>query len=112
MAGHLTCMECGWTSELEGFDVLGADPGCVFCIQCHAEISAENGYPAPRPMTIRLDKDDERAVHMAIAKIQSIRVGDARLALPDGTSDTAGAALGEICRQWLDARGEWPGING
>lgn len=108
----LTCNECGWTAELEAFDVGGADEGCVFCIKCHAEISAETGYAAPRPMTISLDKDDERALHRAIATLQNMRGVDGKqLALPEGRSDTAGAVIGEICRQWLDARGEWPGIN-
>jgi hypothetical protein len=54
------------------------------------------------------DSDDARAIHMAVAKVQNIRVNGGRLGLPEGASNTIAAAIGEICRQWLDARGEWP----
>lgn len=53
-------------------------------------------------MTARLDDDDARAVHAAIARRQARRV-DGECVLPEGGSDTAGLCLGEICRDWLDA---------
>lgn len=32
------CPACGHTDDIQGFDVLGADWGCVFCTQCWQEI--------------------------------------------------------------------------
>ena len=32
------CPKCGKVETLDGFDVLGADDGCVFCTDCHQEI--------------------------------------------------------------------------
>ena len=32
------CPSCGHVDDLDGFDVLFADYGCVFCTQCHEEI--------------------------------------------------------------------------
>lgn len=31
------CPECGHESDAEGCDVMGADPGCLFCNQCNTE---------------------------------------------------------------------------
>lgn len=41
----LTCRVCGHTDDLDGFDVLGADPGCVFCNACNSQIDAGSGLP-------------------------------------------------------------------
>jgi hypothetical protein len=30
----LQCPECGWTADLYDFDVVGADDGCLFCLEC------------------------------------------------------------------------------
>lgn len=34
------CPKCGHTDDIQGFDVLGADGGCVFCVRCHCEMRA------------------------------------------------------------------------
>lgn len=31
------CPECGKEEDCYGCDVLGADPGCLFCTNCHCE---------------------------------------------------------------------------
>lgn len=60
-----------------------------------------------------LDPDDERDVNAAITEFQ--RKGmrwpaddpetPGALILPEGESCTAGAILGEICRDWLERQG-------
>lgn len=32
------CPVCGNEEEIDGYDVIGADPGCLFCNQCDTEI--------------------------------------------------------------------------
>lgn len=34
----LRCPTCEHIDTLDGFDVLGADEGCVFCTDCHQEL--------------------------------------------------------------------------
>jgi hypothetical protein len=34
----LECPGCGWKSEVDGWDVMGADPGCLFCNGCCLEV--------------------------------------------------------------------------
>jgi hypothetical protein len=48
------------------------------------------------------DEDDARAIHAAVARHQTRRI-DGEHILPEGYSDTLGAILGEICRDWLEA---------
>ena len=31
------CPQCEWRGNLDDCDVLGADPGCVFCPECEQE---------------------------------------------------------------------------
>lgn len=31
------CPGCGKESDCDGCDVIGADPGCLFCTDCHCE---------------------------------------------------------------------------
>jgi hypothetical protein len=31
----VACPDCGHKDSIQGFDVVGADPGHVFCTQCH-----------------------------------------------------------------------------
>lgn len=50
--------------------------------------------------TLTLDDDDARDINAAIAFWQRFRVR-----LPEGDSCTAGAVLGEICRNWLESHG-------
>lgn len=57
-------------------------------------------------MMIELDDLDAKAVHRAIAIRQQQRI-DNECILPDSDSDLAGTVIGEICRDWLEARGEW-----
>lgn len=35
--GIFRCPGCGYESDLDGFDVIGADEGNLFCPQCHLE---------------------------------------------------------------------------
>lgn len=54
-------------------------------------------------ITLQLDEDDFGAVQYAMAARQ-------RICPPcDGESNIAGATLADICRGWLEVRGEWPG---
>jgi hypothetical protein len=36
--GILRCPACGHEDDVQGYDVMGADPDCLFCIQCSQEI--------------------------------------------------------------------------
>lgn len=56
-----------------------------------------------RVMTMTLDELDYAAVQQAISVYQR-----GRCIPPEGSSDLAGAWVAEICRSWLDQRGEWP----
>ena len=38
-AEFVRCPKCGHSDDIDGFDVLGADFGCVFCNQCNTEIA-------------------------------------------------------------------------
>lgn len=31
------CPKCGKEADEDGLDILGADPGCLFCTDCHCE---------------------------------------------------------------------------
>jgi hypothetical protein len=31
------CPNCGHTDDADGCDVIGAEAGCLFCCNCHAE---------------------------------------------------------------------------
>ncbi len=53
-------------------------------------------------MTIKLDPDDERAVHKAIALQQQVSRIDGKSTMPNGDSCSAGAYIAEICRDWID----------
>ncbi len=56
--------------------------------------------------TLELDADDERDINAAVAHWQMLMWQPGSLyLLPDGTSCTAGAVLGEICRGWLESHG-------
>lgn len=33
------CPNCGYTADIDAFDVGGADEDCVFCTQCQEEIA-------------------------------------------------------------------------
>ena len=57
-------------------------------------------------LTITLDELDAKAVNKAIAVRQRQRI-NGECILPDSESDLAGTILGEICRDWLEQRGEW-----
>lgn len=39
---HAVCPKCGFKGDrdLQAFDVIGSDCGCVFCPECHQEICA------------------------------------------------------------------------
>ncbi len=37
------CPRCGREDVLDGYDVLGADKDCLFCIGCNAEFHAATG---------------------------------------------------------------------
>ena len=37
----LRCYLCGHAAPLDGYDVMGADPGNLFCNDCGGEVSAE-----------------------------------------------------------------------
>ncbi len=39
----VTCPRCGKQDVMDGFDVGGADTGCIFCTACHAEFDAATG---------------------------------------------------------------------
>jgi hypothetical protein len=56
--------------------------------------------------TFSLDADDERHVNQAIAYRQAHLRVEGECILPEGESDTAGAILAEICRDWLEAHGQ------
>lgn len=51
---------------------------------------------ANKQIVLSLDELDYDAIQKAIARRQLFRV------MPDGTSNTAGAVLAEICRGWLE----------
>ena len=57
-------------------------------------------------VTIELDDLDAKAWNRAVAVRQRSRI-NGECILPDGESDLAGTILGEICRDWLERRGEW-----
>lgn len=61
------------------------------------------------PLTCMLDDDDARDINAAIAHHQRTRRWPANEGgghmLPEGDSDTIGAVLGEICRDWLESQG-------
>lgn len=57
-------------------------------------------------LVIDLDELDAKAIHRAIASRQRDRI-NGECILPDSESDLAGTILGEICRDWLERRGEW-----
>ena len=62
-------------------------------------------------VTIDLDTDDLRDYMRAIVVYQrQNRWHDDQggTLLPEGESDISGAIIGEICRDWLEARGELP----
>ena len=43
-AGEIVkCPDCGFTDDLNGFDVLGACASNVFCIKCHCEFNPDTG---------------------------------------------------------------------
>ncbi len=35
----VNCPNCGKVSDVDGFDVLGADEGCLFCTDCHCHFN-------------------------------------------------------------------------
>jgi len=41
----ITCGECGESAVLDDFDVMGAEPGCLFCRNCQTEVEASTGRP-------------------------------------------------------------------
>lgn len=43
----LQCQACQCIDTIDGFDVIGACPGSVFCNSCNTEISIETGKPTP-----------------------------------------------------------------
>ncbi len=53
---------------------------------------------------LKLDRQDYEAIQEAIAIRRSglFRMPDGELSMPDGESDSKGAALAEICRQWVE----------
>jgi hypothetical protein len=57
-------------------------------------------------VTLKLDELDATAWNRAVAVRQRDRI-DGECILPDSDSDLAGTILGEICRDWLEARDEW-----
>ena len=61
-------------------------------------------------ITITLDELDAAAYNRAIAVRHRSRI-DNQCILPDSDSDLAGTIRGEICRDWLEARGEWKWAN-
>lgn len=57
-------------------------------------------------MVLNLDADDARDINAAIAHYQRTRRWpEGGTSLPEGESDMAGAIIGEICRDWLEAKG-------
>lgn len=63
-----------------------------------------NSTVEPRKITLLLDELDYAAVQAAMAKRQLFRA-DGKCILPDGTSNTAGALIAEVCRGWLEMVG-------
>jgi len=65
-----------------------------------------------RKICFDVDELDAAAINKAIA-VHQRRDHEAfgSHILPEGESDTAGATLAEICRDWLERRGEWDGIE-
>lgn len=56
-----------------------------------------------RQITLSVDEDDYRDILNAIGQHQaSSHAAFNEHQLPEGTSDTAGATLGEICRDWME----------
>ena len=37
----IECPACGEKEFLDGYDVIGADPGCIFCTACHCEFDGD-----------------------------------------------------------------------
>lgn len=56
------------------------------------------------------DDLDAESIHRAIAVHQAGRI-DGEHILPDGDSDTMGAVLAEICRDWIEYREAWKPDN-
>lgn len=54
----------------------------------------------------RADPDDAASIHEAVAMHQRERI-DGEHILPEGDSDTLGAILAEICRDWMEYRELW-----
>jgi hypothetical protein len=54
--------------------------------------------------TLQLDELDDFALNRAIAVYQRLY---GREILPEYESSLAGVIIGEICRDWLESRGEW-----
>jgi hypothetical protein len=59
-----------------------------------------------KTLVLRVDADDARDINAAIAVYQRRNHYMGGCLLPDGEGDMAGRCLGEICRGWLEARGE------
>jgi hypothetical protein len=34
------CPYCGHTDDADGCDIMGAEPGCMFCLKCSGEFQA------------------------------------------------------------------------
>jgi hypothetical protein len=39
----VTCPSCGKIDDIDGFDILGADEGCIFCTDCSTQFHASTG---------------------------------------------------------------------
>lgn len=57
-------------------------------------------------LTIELDELDAIDWNKAVAVRQRHRI-NGECILPDSETDLARTILGEICRDWLEQRGEW-----
>ena len=43
--GVIQCSVCGHADEIDGYDVMGADEDCLFCLQCSAELRPADYVP-------------------------------------------------------------------
>lgn len=52
------CPQCGNVDDLQGFDVLGADDGNLFCIKCHLENPMEEVHEGSPDSPTVIDAND------------------------------------------------------
>ena len=55
-----------------------------------------------KQMLIEVDQTDYEAIQAAIARRRTFRYSDGEVILPEGTANTTGGILAEICRGWVE----------